>query len=135
LTALLPFDESLIGNPFLPALHGGVTSAFLEMTAIIELSWSLLWDEMEEGKLDPTAVDRRTPATSAQDHRFYRRLPALGPAARCLCAGADQPLGPALRERPCRGLAGQPRAPLRPGDRAFSGADPQQRPFEGPCRG
>ena len=58
LTALLPFNESLIGNPFLPALHGGVTSAFLEITAIIELSWALLWDEMEEGKLDPVAVDR-----------------------------------------------------------------------------
>jgi len=57
LTALLPFDESLIGNPFLPAIHGGVTSAFLEVTAIIELSWALLWDEMEAGKLDPAAVD------------------------------------------------------------------------------
>ena len=57
LTALLPFDDSLIGNPFLPALHGGVTSAFLEFTAIIELSWSLLWDEMEQGKLDPASVD------------------------------------------------------------------------------
>ncbi|WP_209427704.1 PaaI family thioesterase [Pararhodobacter sp. SW119] len=58
LTAVLPFNESLVGNPFLPAIHGGVTSAFLEITAIIELSWSLLWDEMEAGKLDPAAVDR-----------------------------------------------------------------------------
>lgn len=57
LTALLPFDDKLIGNPFLPAIHGGVTSAFLEITAIIELSWALLWDEMEAGKLDPAAVD------------------------------------------------------------------------------
>jgi acyl-coenzyme A thioesterase PaaI-like protein len=57
LTALLPFDEKLIGNPFLPAIHGGVTSAFLEITAIIELSWALLWDEMEAGKRDPAAVD------------------------------------------------------------------------------
>ena len=65
LTALLPFNDSLIGNPFLPALHGGVTSAFLEVTAIIELSWALLWDEMEQGKLDPTAVD----------HEHLPRLP------------------------------------------------------------
>jgi len=57
LTALLPFDEKLIGNPFLPALHGGVTSAFLEITAIIELSWSMLWEEMESGKLDPQKLD------------------------------------------------------------------------------
>ena len=29
----------LIGNPELPALHGGATAAFLEVTAIIGLSW------------------------------------------------------------------------------------------------
>lgn len=57
LTALLPFDEKLIGNPFLPALHGGVTAAFLETTAIIELSWSTLWSDMESGKLDPLSLD------------------------------------------------------------------------------
>jgi acyl-coenzyme A thioesterase PaaI-like protein len=49
LTAVLPFRDDLIGNPVLPALHGGVTAAFLEVTAIIELSWSLLWDDMEKG--------------------------------------------------------------------------------------
>ncbi len=57
LTATLPFDEKLIGNPVLPAIHGGVTAAFLEVTAIIELSWSLLWEEMEGGRLDPTTLD------------------------------------------------------------------------------
>ena len=57
LTAILPFDERNIGNPFLPALHGGVTSAFLELTAIIELSWSALWEEMEAGQLDPRKLD------------------------------------------------------------------------------
>lgn len=57
LTATLPFDEKLIGNPFLPALHGGVTSAFLEITAMIELSWSILWEQMEQGTLDPRALD------------------------------------------------------------------------------
>jgi acyl-coenzyme A thioesterase PaaI-like protein len=53
LTAILPFDPMLVGNPALPALHGGVTAAFLEVTAIIELSWALLWDDMEAGRLDP----------------------------------------------------------------------------------
>ena len=57
LTAVLPFDEKLIGNPFLPAIHGGVTAAFLEVAAIIELSWSLLWEEMESGRLDAAALD------------------------------------------------------------------------------
>jgi acyl-coenzyme A thioesterase PaaI-like protein len=57
LTAVLPFDEKLIGNPMLPALHGGVTAAFLEVTAIIELSWSLLWEDMEAGRIDITRLD------------------------------------------------------------------------------
>lgn len=51
LTAVLPFKDDLIGNPALPALHGGVTAAFLEITAIIELGWSGLWEEMEAGAL------------------------------------------------------------------------------------
>ncbi len=50
LTAVLPFDEKLIGNPMLPAIHGGVTAAFLEITAVIGLSWSMLWADMESGK-------------------------------------------------------------------------------------
>ena len=43
LTAVLPFREGLIGNPVMPALHGGVTAAFLEVTAIIELAWGMIW--------------------------------------------------------------------------------------------
>jgi acyl-coenzyme A thioesterase PaaI-like protein len=57
LTAILPFREELIGNPLLPALHGGVTAGFLETAAIIELAWVLMWEEMEKGALDPLAVD------------------------------------------------------------------------------
>jgi acyl-coenzyme A thioesterase PaaI-like protein len=57
LTAILPFDEKLIGNPVLPALHGGATAAFLETTAIIELCWTVLWEEMESGALDPLTID------------------------------------------------------------------------------
>ena len=57
LTAILPFSDKLIGNPFLPAIHGGVTSAFLEITAMIELSWSILWEDMEKGTLDPRKLD------------------------------------------------------------------------------
>ena len=39
LTALLAYDDKLIGNPMLPALHGGVTAAFLEVTAIVGLGY------------------------------------------------------------------------------------------------
>lgn len=61
LTAILPFDPKLIGNPLLPALHGGVTSSFLEVAAIIELSWSTLWEEMEQGRLDPAQIAQSRP--------------------------------------------------------------------------
>ncbi len=52
LTAILPYDDMLIGNPFLPALHGGATAAFLEVTSIISLSWAILWDDIESGAFD-----------------------------------------------------------------------------------
>ena len=56
LTALLPFDDKLIGNPLLPAIHGGVTAAFLEVTAQIEVSWAMLWSDLESGALDAEAL-------------------------------------------------------------------------------
>lgn len=56
LTGVLPFDEKLIGNPLLPAIHGGVTAAFLEVTAIIELSWVAMWEDLEQGRIAPDAA-------------------------------------------------------------------------------
>jgi uncharacterized protein (TIGR00369 family) len=38
LTGILPFSDHLVGNVHLPALHGGVIGAFLEMTALAQLS-------------------------------------------------------------------------------------------------
>ena len=52
LTGVLRYDDKLIGNPYLPALHGGVTAAFLEVTAIITLSWAYLWPAIESGEID-----------------------------------------------------------------------------------
>ena len=37
MTAVLPFKSALVGNILLPALHGGVLGAFMEMTALIQL--------------------------------------------------------------------------------------------------
>ena len=51
LTAIMHFDDKLIGNPFLPALHGGAIASFLEVTSIIELSWQSLWDDIETGRV------------------------------------------------------------------------------------
>ena len=37
----LPFAERLIGNPRLPALHGGAIGGFLECTGILSLLWHM----------------------------------------------------------------------------------------------
>ena len=36
-TLILPFDQSNIGNPTLPALHGGAVGGFMEVCAIAQL--------------------------------------------------------------------------------------------------
>ena len=38
MTAILPFAPHLVGNPMLPAIHGGVLGAFMEMTALAQIS-------------------------------------------------------------------------------------------------
>jgi len=50
-TAVLPPSEHLIGNTFIPALHGGVIGAFLEMTALAQLSVA------EPGRRLPKTID------------------------------------------------------------------------------
>lgn len=38
LTLIMPFSQHLVGNPLLPALHGGVVGALLEVTALTQLA-------------------------------------------------------------------------------------------------
>lgn len=40
-TACMPFDPKLIGNPALPALHGGATGGFLECAGMFYLLWHM----------------------------------------------------------------------------------------------
>ena len=35
----MPFDPKLIGNPILPALHGGVIGSLLETAALVQIIW------------------------------------------------------------------------------------------------
>jgi uncharacterized protein (TIGR00369 family) len=49
LTSVLPFSPHLIGNPLIPALHGGVVGGFLELAALAHLA--------------ATAPDGQTPRT------------------------------------------------------------------------
>jgi uncharacterized protein (TIGR00369 family) len=37
----MPFSPRIIGNPILPAIHGGITGAFLETTAVVGLTREL----------------------------------------------------------------------------------------------
>ena len=60
LTAVLNFQESHIGNPALPAMHGGVTASFLETTALIELGWQHLWEAIESGQIDARSLTPET---------------------------------------------------------------------------
>lgn len=60
LTAVMSYDEKLIGNPMLPAIHGGATASFLEVTAIVNLGFQMLWDDIESGALDAEALTPET---------------------------------------------------------------------------
>jgi acyl-coenzyme A thioesterase PaaI-like protein len=57
LTAQLVYSERLIGNPALPALHGGAIGAFLEITAIMELAWAMVWERMEGGGAEAARIE------------------------------------------------------------------------------
>ncbi|MBX3482644.1 PaaI family thioesterase [Phenylobacterium sp.] len=51
MTAILPFSRHLIGNPMLPALHGGAIGAFLELTALAQLAVA------DPGRRMPKTID------------------------------------------------------------------------------
>ena len=55
MTAILPFDEKLIGNGTIRALHGGATGAFLELTAMAQLF--LLSDQQKLSKPINLTID------------------------------------------------------------------------------
>ncbi len=40
-TLVMPFSPKIIGNPILPAIHGGLTGAFLETTAVVGVTREL----------------------------------------------------------------------------------------------
>jgi acyl-coenzyme A thioesterase PaaI-like protein len=47
ITAHLHYSDRLIGNPLLPALHGGAIGGFLETAAIMEIAWAMIWEKIE----------------------------------------------------------------------------------------
>ena len=75
MTAVLPFAQHLIGNPMLPALHGGVIGAFMEMTALAQLS--LAQPERRVPKTIDITVEYLRPAR-AQDTFARANLRKVG---------------------------------------------------------
>jgi acyl-coenzyme A thioesterase PaaI-like protein len=59
LLCVLPFRDEIIGNARLPAVHGGVVGAFLELTALV-------------GLLDGTGAGERIPKPSNFSTDFLR---------------------------------------------------------------
>ena len=45
----LPYQDKLIGNPYLPALHGGVVAGFAETAALLHLIGTLRGEKQPKG--------------------------------------------------------------------------------------
>ena len=70
LTSVLPFRGILLGNPDPPALHGGAIAAFLEVTALVELSWRRICDGGDEAMVEENL--RKNPKTIALTADYLR---------------------------------------------------------------
>lgn len=62
----LPYTDSLIGNTVLPALHGGVTAAFMENAAILHLL--LQMDERRVPKSIDFSIDYLKPGRAEDSY-------------------------------------------------------------------
>lgn len=70
LRLLLPAAEHNLGNPYLPALHGGALAAFAELTAIVTLLWQQ--EAFVLPKTVTTTVDFARSATLRDTHAEAR---------------------------------------------------------------
>ena len=119
LTGILPYSEILVGNPLIPALHGGAIGAFLEIVA----SASLLAGQSQRpprrqcprrGLAGPKRRARRHPARPFPDHAEPQRAGGLKPAIRPAFCLLDDRLDTywttgfrLLRQGPARGHGGR----------------------------
>jgi len=78
----MPFDAGRIGNPILPALHGGVVATFMQVVALSE-TYALLRDELLP-KLVDFSIDYLSTAeprdlfARCEIHRVGKRVAAVG---------------------------------------------------------
>ena len=82
--AILPFAPRLVGNPILPALHGGVVASFLELAALARLG-----AEGERARTIDITVDYLRPARPLTTYAEVRIL-KLGRRAANLAVEAWQ---------------------------------------------
>jgi uncharacterized protein (TIGR00369 family) len=82
--AVLPFAPRLVGNPILPALHGGVVASFLELAALARLG-----AEGERARTIDITVDYLRPARPLTTYAEVRIL-KLGRRAANLAVEAWQ---------------------------------------------
>ncbi len=62
--AMLPFRQELVGNPRLPAIHGGITAAFMENAAMLQLLYQL--DTARVPKSIDFSIDYLLPARTEE---------------------------------------------------------------------
>ena len=61
LTARLPYEDRLVGDARIPAIHGGVTASFLEIAGQMQLAWDLVSRHAEQAG-DRAEVSRLFPS-------------------------------------------------------------------------
>ena len=111
ITTVMDFSEALIGNPVLPALHGGTIGAFLEITAIAQLAFEagtgplpkpigLTIDYLRSGRpVDTygraviTKQGRRVATVHAEAWQDDRSRPIAAAHGHFLLHPADEPAG------------------------------------------
>ena len=92
-TLVMPFSPKIIGNPILPAIHGGITGAFLETTAIVGVTRELSVSHCQSRSGSPLTI--------------------CAPAARSTPSPAlDRQTGPSRGRLRGEGLAGRPEKPI-----------------------
>ena len=75
MTAVLPFAQHLVGNPMLPALHGGVIGAFMEMTALAQLSLAQPGRRVANVQVEAWQESRAKPVAGLTGHFLLRNEP------------------------------------------------------------
>ena len=111
ITTVMHFSEKLIGNPVLPALHGGTIGAFLETTAIAQLAFEINGNDLPKpigltidylrsgrpvdtyGRAVITKQGRRVATVHAEAWQDDRSRPIAAAHGHFLLKPADEPAG------------------------------------------